>query len=462
MSTSLKELKKNVVDNGYCIGCGVCSYFQKDNIKMKLNEFGAYQPEFDGNDLELPDICPFYSQTSETLLGKKFFSNNPEIKYHNKIGYYLSTYAGYVKEDKYRELGSSGGFGSWFISRLFEEKLIDAAIHVKYSNKENVLFEYTVSSSIKSMKEGAKSKYYPVELSHVLKYVKENQGNYAFVGVPCFVKALRLACNNDMVLNNRIKYFIGLFCGHLKTKRFAEMLAWQKGIHPENLKSIDFRKKLSNEPASSYGIEIIGKKDNKYEKIIDKNKNFFGYNWGYGFFKYKACDYCDDVVNETADISIGDAWLPEYVNDSLGTNIIIVRSPEIHSLIEKGIKNGNLKLDRITAEKVIKSQEGGFRHRRDILSYRLAILEKKGKWYPTKRVKPSTTIINERYKKIAELRLQITDLSHTSFLKALEKDDYNTFEKEMKPLLVKYTKLYKKSLVSRILRKFKRIIKRIR
>ena len=32
-------------------------------------------------------------------------------------------------------------------------------------------------------------------------------------------------------------------------------------------------------------------------------------DWGMGIFKLGACDYCDDIVGETADISFGDAWL---------------------------------------------------------------------------------------------------------------------------------------------------------
>lgn len=41
---------------------------------------------------------------------------------------------------------------------------------------------------------------------------------------------------------------------------------------------------------------------------------------------YKACDFCDDVFAETADIALGDAWLPEYVQDGNGTNVVVTRN----------------------------------------------------------------------------------------------------------------------------------------
>ena len=35
-------------------------------------------------------------------------------------------------------------------------------------------------------------------------------------------------------------------------------------------------------------------------------------DWGAGFFQNPACDWCDDVVAETADIAFGDAWVEPY------------------------------------------------------------------------------------------------------------------------------------------------------
>lgn len=39
------ELKSKVVDGGYCIGCGVCSYLSNNKIKNEKNELGIYQAD---------------------------------------------------------------------------------------------------------------------------------------------------------------------------------------------------------------------------------------------------------------------------------------------------------------------------------------------------------------------------------------------------------------------------------
>lgn len=458
---SYRDLREKVINGGYCIGCGACVSQSNSAGSNVLNSRGMYEPDFEPSESEISNSCPFLSNRSESEIGKTLFAATKGIRESKLIGFYLSTYAGFVAEDSFREGGSSGGFGTWVLSRLLSENLVDGVIHVKPSSGNGVLFEYGISNSIEDLKKGAKSRYYPVEFSRVLREVRKSQKKYAFVGVPCFVKAVRLLCENDEEISDRIRFSVGLVCGHLKSKRFADMLAWQKGINPDELRAIDFRQKFSSGPASNYGIEIRGEKERKATVLAERAGNYYGYNWGYGFFKPRACDFCDDVVSETADVSIGDAWLPEYVDDSKGTNIIVVRNPVIQELVDSGIKSGALRLDSIPPEKIIESQEGGFRHRRDLLAYRLALTDEEGRWHPRKRVKPRIDGIDERYKKITVLRMQLAEKSHSAFEKALKANDFGVFKTEMKPLLLEYDKLYRKTLASRVLSKAKRTLKKL-
>ena len=53
-------------------------------------------------------------------------------------------------------------------------------------------------------------------------------------------------------------------------------------------------------------------------------------------FKYKACDFCDDVFAETADVVVGDAWIPKYLTQ--GNSLVVTRSSLFDSLINKYTK----------------------------------------------------------------------------------------------------------------------------
>ena len=90
------------------------------------------------------------------------------------------------------------------------------------------------------------------------------------------------------------------------------------------------------------------------------------------------------------------------------------------------------------------------------MAYRLALTDEEGRWHPRKRVKPRIDGIDERYKKITVLRMQLAEKSHTAFEKALKANDFGVFKTDMKPLLLEYDRLYRKSFASRVLSKVKR------
>jgi hypothetical protein len=235
------------------------------------------------------------------------------------------------------------------------------------------------------------------------------------------------------------------------------MLAWQCGVKPDKLLAVDFRKKLPGRKANRYGIEVLGLQDDQVVTSIRPVDELYGNNWGMGFFKYKACDYCDDVVAEVADVAVGDAWLPQYVRDSQGTNVIIVRHPIIHHIIEQAVAEGRLKLDVLDAGEVAQSQAAGFRHRRDGLAYRLYLTDQQGEWRPPKRVQPNRRGLTHNLNKIQSLRILLSAESHSAFKDALVADDFSVFVQKMDPLVRQYQQLYRQLP---LYRKFIGIIRR--
>lgn len=241
----------------YCVRSGVYST-QTKTLEMKLNDYGEYTPLVTDycQEIELLDAMS-NTEHNEDTISKALFSEINNIKHEPIIGYYSDLYAGYVAEGDYRKNSSSGGMGTWIFKELFERKLIDGVIHVKESNDgDGILFKYAVSQSVEEIQAGAKTKYYPAELSQVLKHIRETPGKYAVIGIPSIIMELRLLTIYDPIIKERIIYTIGLICGHQKTTKYAESLAWECGISPENLTGIDFRKKIENSPADLYSVEV--------------------------------------------------------------------------------------------------------------------------------------------------------------------------------------------------------------
>src|SRR5690554_4988236 len=114
--SDILTLKESVIDGNYCIGCGACATVEGSPFRIKMDEFGNYVAFIDktldfDEDVKLLDVCPFSGVSkNEHELGEELYSNN---KKDNYLGNYLKTYAGYVMDGAFRELGSSGGFGKW-------------------------------------------------------------------------------------------------------------------------------------------------------------------------------------------------------------------------------------------------------------------------------------------------------------------------------------------------------------
>ncbi|MCZ0717172.1 Coenzyme F420 hydrogenase/dehydrogenase, beta subunit C-terminal domain [Aerococcus kribbianus] len=433
------ELKK------YSEASGVMAVID-DDCKVELNEYGLYEETFSKaiDDATLKLSPNFNEEIDESLMGEKLYAGVPNINYDQRLGYYLDNYVGHVNEESFRENASSGGFASWILVELYKQNKIDGVIHVKKSSTPGKLFEYDISDTIDEIIDGAKTKYYPVELSKVLKKIRKSNKHYAIVGIPSFIMAVRLLQYYNEDFKETIKYTIGLVCGHQKSSRFADFMAWQMGVKPAELVDIDFRHKLDDRPANDYGIKVIGKNnDGSIQEVITPKSQLKGQNWGHGYFKPFASDYTDDVMNETADVTVGDAWIKEYQKDSGGNNILVVRHPEINALIQDAMEEKRLVFDRVDKEVINRSQASHFRHTQQELSYRLYKQEEKQEWTPKKRVEPNNNISQSR-KEVQDLRYKISTLSHTQFKKSLEHDDLMEFINLMTPLEQEYANVYQK------------------
>lgn len=427
----MNELSE-IINGGYCIGCGACASIQKKDISIIENSYQQYiaQINSDTNDFsQALSICPFSNQgLNEDQISEEVFDYS-KGKVGNVIGYYKSLYAGHINNNDIRINTTSGGIITWVLCQLLEKNMVDAVIHIKKTQTVGKIFEYGISRTSKEVIDGAKSRYYPVEMSEVMEFVIQNEGRYVFVGLPCFTKAARKYTLQNPILKDRIKYFVGLVCGHLKSKAFAELVAWESGMHPEKLKYIDFRHKLIDKPSDNYGIRVEDIEGNN--KILVARETL-GTNWGLGFFKYEACDYCDDIFSETADIAVGDAWLGKYTMDSLGNSVVITRNPEIETLIRNGIKDNVLSMDTLSEDEMRNSQGGGFRHRRSGLGYRLFLKQKMKEWAPNKRVPINKNGLSFSRKIIYKYRVYLRVKSVELWKDARKKGDYSSFAKRIK------------------------------
>lgn len=347
-----EERKINISDvpkNKICTGCGTCEAIcPVGAISIRLVDDARYEPKVNNkiciNCGLCRKVCPAINNNLEQI-GKNLFGGKPK---NMRIGNYKKGYLSYSKNDRLRWLGTSGGLVTTLLINLLERGEIDGALLVKNINP------YQLESYIARSKEdiigSSGAKYLPVPLNVSLREIINEEGRYAVVGIPCQMQGVRRAELNNPVLKKRIKYHFGLVCSHVMNKKGVKFIVKRCGIDPDDVKELTFRGK-----GWPGGIKIIT--DNE-DKSISNLKSIMSEIFGGFYFSNFYCTVCSDHLNEYADVSFADAWIPDIIKkDTQGTSIIITRTDVGSALVDRAYKENIIELREISGEEIIKSQQ---------------------------------------------------------------------------------------------------------
>jgi coenzyme F420-reducing hydrogenase beta subunit len=402
-----------IVEKDLCVGCGVCvAVCPNSTLEMTWNRYGEYNPrEVIPCETECGlclKVCPFADgNDNEDVIGKGLYGNIPAIRHRPETGYYLASYVGHAPAT--RDRGASGGMATWLLSSLLKNNIVDYVIAVVPNDDPERLFKFSILNDHASVLSSSGSAYYPVTLSEVLREIQNKPGKCAVIGLPCFIKAVRLACQRNRKLSDKILFTLGIVCGQLKSKYYTEYIATLAGIKPP-LQNVHYRGKSPEKPASNYYFSCTNKEGSEGKIFWDQG---VAEAWLNRWFTPNACNYCDDVFAECADITFMDAWLPEYSSEPKGTSLVLVRSEQLQKIIVDGIASGEINLKPIPIQKIIESQTGGLVEKRINLAHRLYLNEYKGYFTPQKRVKPKKITGLFRKKRISitnQMRITSRDI----------------------------------------------------
>jgi coenzyme F420 hydrogenase subunit beta len=190
------------------------------------------------------------------------------------------------------------------------------------------------------------SKYCSVATNSRLADVMAGNDRVAVVGLPCHIHGVRKAQRSIPQLKEKVVLCISLFCGMVQTLQGTLVLLKSRGIHPEEV--IEIRYRGSGWPGS---LQVSLRDGQTYSEPY---KSYYG-RYFTSFFPHR-CTLCTDGVGELADISCGDAWLPEYESDDHGTSLLIARSRKGTDLLSLAVP-ADITLSPTTAAKVRESQE---------------------------------------------------------------------------------------------------------
>ncbi|MCF8224439.1 MAG: Coenzyme F420 hydrogenase/dehydrogenase, beta subunit C-terminal domain [Bacteroidales bacterium] len=310
---------EQVIKHKNCAGCGACILFSNGSSKMIPTPHGPV-PDLSSGEFtqEALEVCPgigiSYPELYETHYG-----NLPENLLY---GHIQKVRIGHSASEGIRNKSASGGIITATLIYLLQKGYIDGAVCVKQGMPEPLEASSFIARSEEEIKGSMQSVYIPVSTLDRLKDFKPGE-KYAMVCLPEQSAALRKLQSLKHPAALQVQYILGPYTGtalypaaihaFLRSKRISKKdpvtsLKWREGDWPGHL-------------------EI----KTRSGKVVTSKKVY--YNYLIPFFITHTSLRSMDFVNEFADLSVGDAWSPEYESQGKGFSVFITRTKKMESII---------------------------------------------------------------------------------------------------------------------------------
>lgn len=339
---------KDMGNENLCCNCGSCvGICPNDAVILEMNhDKGFYEPRIiDKNCTNCGicyEICPGYSVDFLALNKKVFHEKSNDAL----LGYNRTCYLGNAVDYDIRRNASSGGVITSLLLYALEKGIIDGAVVARMRKNAPLEPEPFIARTRTELIEAAKSKYCPIPSNIMLKEIMNSDINekFAIVGLPCHIHAVRKAESSIRALKRKIPLHLGIFCSHNNTFTQTRSLISKLGINVNDISKIDYR---GDGWPGRFSLLL---KNNKKISLSYEEAMIFHKLW---IYTLPRCLFCCDLTSELADISCGDPWIPEIMNnESLGKSIIISRTARGEQIINNAINNRYIEAREIESELV--------------------------------------------------------------------------------------------------------------
>lgn len=285
------------------------------------------------------------------------------------VGHIESTWVGYATDPGIRSRGTSGGMVVGLLVHLLESRRIDGVLLVASNRSQPLQHDIKVMTTREEVEDAWGSKYYPMPIAAGLKELmdRSNRGKrYAVVLLGCHMRSLRLMERRMKTLRQSIVLRVGLICGYCSGfKGLLDQAEDWKLPDPNTIQRIDYRE------GKWPGNVRIQAPD------FDRRTLIYNFLTRLPFTTNQRCMTCSDLMNETADVTVGDAWLRELTQrKDEGWSVIAIRNPAAAELVMAAWREGALHLQPIDTATFARSQEKPLRYKKNALPVRMAFMSR--------------------------------------------------------------------------------------
>ena len=337
-----------------CLGCGLCEDFcPTDSITFGI-EHGEYRPIVSETSC-LGEKCSRCAKICPGL-GIELNEISKDIQadanyYDPYIGRYVSLYTGFCSDDNIRYHSASGGMITGLLTYLLDKNIIQGAVVTKFSDNDHITPKTFIARSSDELFSAKSSKYCPVSMQSIRKQVREAEGKYVIVGLPCHIQGFRKIEKKDKKFKEHVLAYWGIYCSSGRTFYLTDYVLDRRKIDKRDISYFAYRDNgcLGN-------LVVDGKskenKDYHYEESFGQY-----YCTLRSFFIPRRCGFCIDHFAELADLSFGDIHIKPYSDNKIGISSIVARTKDMNQLLLDAHHNGAIQIQNLDAETLNASQQ---------------------------------------------------------------------------------------------------------
>lgn len=341
-------------------------------------------------------VCPGGSVDFNVLSQRLFGS---EFKNEKYTGRYLEAYIGHSTDDDIRSGASSGGVVTQLLVHLLETGSIKGAIVVAMDEENPLVGKAYIARNRQELMPSRQSKYTIVPVNRVLAEIREDEGPYALVGLPCHVHGFRKWANLNRKLEKIVPIVIGLYCvTNLEPVVTADLLKIA-GLTNSHVTGFEFR-------GGEWPGQIRARDENgKYHALHYSNFKDGAINYLTRLYSPTRCKLCTDGSAEFADISVADGWTRgnngKYLYHRMST--ILVRTEQGRKILKSAVDSGVLFVQSIDHDSIYRTHIGLQKQKKRDAPARIERLRRKGRIVPEYNMRWEGTLSDSLHERFSSL-----------------------------------------------------------
>lgn len=342
MATRTTDLQ-GVLDNDLCIACGAC-VLADPSVELRLHpEKLIFEPTHAGNS-DAADVCPAV-QVDFANLQDLLFPGAEQTAYGVVHSVMLAQ-----STDLGRNLkASSGGMIKELLIELLARDDVDGAITLQHV--AGLDFAPGLITDVEEVDQLPGSVYHNLPKHRVLELLRENEGRYVLVAIPCELEGIfNYIFKKEPQLRERIHTTIGLLCGWQYSWHSIRAICEFKGVDPDRIVDVSYR---GDGPIGKLRIWTDDGEEHSTSRRLD-----FGYQVAFDrTFNTPRCHLCINHANFLADIVVGDAWLSSTLGTKTGISLVINRREESDQLVRDLANRDRVVYSEVTVNEIRESQK---------------------------------------------------------------------------------------------------------